>query len=823
MGLVSTVMESTCRFLGIKPKAQSAEPIKIPKTVQESIPYLGAFESGIIQNDLRTYSKMYALPEINFVIESYDEQKKIFGRFMEFLGSFGPEVQIQMLVYNKSISSAEFEQKILLEMKNDKLNSFREEMNNMLIEKMAESRNNIVHEKYIVISTEADDIETAKNTFSRLDAEVSKCIQRLTGGIESKPMGIIERLSILYSVYNMDSDVPFYQHIKMKNGKVTESFNLKQLKKWGITTKDVIAPPAITYNYDYFKLGDTYGRVLFLTDLPSFLRGDVVTELANMPFNMLTSVQYRSLPQEIALKKVKDQNTNVTSNVIEQQKKAYRKGYSAEFISPELKNNQKELEDLITDLTQDNQKLFMTTFTLCIFAESKEQLDKNTKIVQATAERFICQAKKLSGLQELGFNTCLPLAKNCLKIERMLNTRAAAIFIPFSVKELMQENGRYYGLNAVSKQLILCDRLNGKAGNGCIFGTTGSGKSFAAKREIVNVLLSTDDDVFIIDPEGEYSLLAEGFLGTVVRIAPGSGVYINPMDINLENYDSDQGDIDAITFKADFISSICEAAAGSRFQITPNQKSILDRCVKNVYDAYIDELKTNTDKTAKELMPTLKDLYLELKRQPQPEAQNLALTLERFAVGTQDSFSHMTNINSSNRFTIYNIKDIGNGMKTMGLQICLDNIWNKMIDNYQKGRRTWLYCDEFHLLLLTENSAKYTQQIWKRARKWNGVPTGITQQIEDMLRSPEGRTIISNSDFLLLLNQDPFSRMQLQQMLGISNTELDYITNVGSGQGLIYNGKDIIPFIDDFPKDTELYRIMTTKPDDIVHSFDSKA
>ena len=405
----------------------------------------------------------------------------------------------------------------------------------------------------------------------------------------------------------------------------------------------------------------------------------------------------------------------------------------------------------------------------------------------------------------------------------MLNTRAAAIFIPFSVKELMQENGRYYGLNAVSKQLILCDRLNGKSGNGCIFGTTGSGKSFAAKREIVNVLLSTDDDVFIIDPEGEYSLLAEGFLGTVVRIAPGSGVYINPMDINLENYDSDQGDIDAITFKADFISSICEAAAGSRFQITPNQKSILDRCVKNVYDAYIDELKTNTDKTAKELMPTLKDLYLELKRQPQPEAQNLALTLERFAVGTQDSFSHMTNINSSNRFTIYNIKDIGNGMKTMGLQICLDNIWNKMIDNFQKGRRTWLYCDEFHLLLQTENSAKYTQQIWKRARKWNGIPTGITQQIEDMLRSPEGRTIISNSDFLLLLNQDPFSRMQLQQMLGISNTELDYITNVGSGQGLIYNGKDIIPFIDDFPKDTELYRIMTTKPEDIVHSFDSKA
>lgn len=393
----------------------------------------------------------------------------------------------------------------------------------------------------------------------------------------------------------------------------------------------------------------------------------------------------------------------------------------------------------------------------------------------------------------------------------MLNTTGAAIFLPFSVKELMQKGGLYYGLNAVSHQLILYDRKSAKNGNGVILGTSGSGKSFSAKREMVSVLLNTDDDIIVIDPENEYSPLAVLFHGSVIRIAPGSNVYLNPMDMSLDYAEKD----DPITLKADFIASICEAALGSRYELSPTQRSVIDRCTKNVYMEYVEGLRARGLNYDADTVPTLRDLYDELKQQPQPEAQNLALALERFAVGTQDTFAHKTNVNIINRFTVYNIKDIGSGLKNMGLQICLDNVWNRMIENHKKGKYTWLFCDEFHLLTQTETSAKYTKQIWKRARKWNGIPTGITQQAEDMLKSSEARAIINNSDFMMMLNLDPYGRMQLQQMFGISNTEIEYVTSADSGQGLIYNGSDIIPFKDDFPTDTKLYKAMSTKPDEV--------
>lgn len=801
---------SLFKVFGIKEKKSTEESIKIPKTMQDSIPYQGVYSNGIIRVDHNRYSKMYAMSELNFTIESEQEQKKILGRFMEFLSSFSPDINVQQLIYNKSINSSEFEQKILLPLKNDSLNEYREEMNNMLIEKMSIARNNIVHEKYIILSAESDDIETAKNLFSRLDAEIAKSGQRLTG-VEFLPLSIEDRLSNLYSIYNLESNTPFYQKVKMKDGNISESFSLPHIKKIGLTTKDVIGPTAMKFERDHFQLGSVYGCALFLVNLPSYMRADVITELSNMPFNMLTSVHYRSLPQDKAIREIKNKTVDINSNVVEQQKKASRNGYSAELLSPELKNSQEEVESLMNDLTQDNQKIFMVTICMTVFAESIEQLEKNIKIVQSTAERFICQVKKLTYQQELGLDTCLPFGKNFLKIERMLNTRAASAFIPFSVKELMQKNGMYYGLNAVSKSLILYNRLNAKNGNGCILGTPGSGKSFSAKREIVSVLLNTDDDVFVIDPENEYSELAKLFQGSVIRLAPGSDIHINPMDMDLDYADKD----DPITLKADFIASICEAASGSRYPLSPVQKSVVDRCVSNIYLSYVDELRSRGETFDEEVVPTLRDLYEELGNQPEPEAQNMALTLERFVTGTQDSFAHKTNVNINNRFTVFNIKDIGSGMKNLGLQICLDNIWNRMISNFKKKKRTWLYCDEFHLLVQTDTSARYTQQIWKRARKWNGIPTGITQQVEDMLKTAEARAVINNCEFIMMLNLDPYGRVQMQQMLGLSNTELEYITSSGQGQGLIYNGTDIIPFIDEFPRDTKLYRAMTTKPDEV--------
>lgn len=664
----------------------------VPKTVQGSIPYLGVYENGIFQNDENTYSKVYKIPDMNFLIEDTERQKEIFGNFMELLSSFGPEVHVQQVIFNKTIKPAELESKVLMKTQNDKLNEYREEMNEMLIDKMAKASNNIIHEKYFVLSVEADDIVTAKATFERLDREISAGFERVTK-TTTKPLTLIERLSLMYDIYNMDSNVPFYRRTKMKKDNIMESFNMRHIQKMGLTSKDVIGPSALTFERDYMIIGTTYARAMMVSNLPSFLRGDILTELSNMPFNMLTSVHYRALPQSKAITLLKNKLVDVNANVVTLQKKASRNGYSVDVISPEIKQASQEVESLMGDLTQDNQKLFYTTITAVIFAKTKEELDENTKLFQATAERFVCQAMILATQQEAGLTTALPLGRNKLKVERLLNSRAAAIFLPFGVKELWQDDGMYYGLNGVSKQMILYNRSSAINGNGCIFGVPGSGKSFSAKREIVNVLLHTDDDVFVIDPENEYAGLAKLFYGSSIRIAPGSDVHINPMDMGLDY--SAEGD-DPITMKADFIASICEAATGSRYPLTPIQKSVIDRCVKNVYREYIRTLRAEGKSEDAKIVPTLRDFYEEVKLQPEPEAHNLALALEKFVEGTQNSFAFRTNVNVNNRFTIYNIKDIGTGMKSIGLQVCLDNIWNKMIANYKKGKRTWLYCDEFH-------------------------------------------------------------------------------------------------------------------------------
>ena len=790
-------------------KAKKASPLDVPKTVQGSIPYLGVYENGIFQNDAGVFSKVYKIPDMNFLIEDTERQKEIFGNFMELLSSFGPEVHIQQVIFNKTIKPAELEEKVLMKTQNDKLNEYREEMNDMLIDKMSKTKNNIIHEKYFVLSIEAEDIMEARASFERLDKEILAGFNRVAKA-DAIPLTLIERLSLMYDIYNMDVTVPFYRRVRMKKDNVMESFNIRHIQKMGLTSKDVIGPSAMTFERDHMIIGTTYARAMSITNLPTFLRGDILTELSNMPFNMLTSVHYRALPQSRAISLLKNKLVDVNANVVTLQKKASRNGYSVDVISPEIKQASQEVESLMGDLTHDNQKLFYTTISAVIFAKTKEELEENTKLLQATAERFVCQAMVLATQQEAGLNTCLPLGSNKLKVERLLNTRAAAIFLPFAVKELWQDDGMYYGLNGVSKQMILYNRSTGAInGNGCIFGVPGSGKSFAAKREIVNVLLHTDDEVFVIDPENEYAPLAKLFHGSSIRIAPGSDVHINPMDMGLD-YAAEDG-ADPITMKADFIASICEAATGSRYPLTPIQKSVIDRCVKNICRDYMRILKEEGKTEDKTIVPTLRDFYEEVRLQPEPEAHNLALTLEKFVEGTQNSFAFRTNVNVNSRFTIYNIKDIGTGMKAIGLQVCLDNIWNKMIENYKKGKKTWLYCDEFHLLTQTEISAKYTQQIWRRARKWNGIPTGITQQVEDMMKTEDGRAIIGNSEFVMMLSMNAYGRAQMQQMYNLTDAEMEYITSSGSGHGLIYNGKDIIPFVDEFPRDTKLYKAMTTK------------
>jgi type IV secretory pathway VirB4 component len=466
----------------------------------------------------------------------------------------------------------------------------------------------------------------------------------------------------------------------------------------------------------------------------------------------------------------------------------------------------------MVNITKDNSKMFTVSFVCTIFADTEEDLSRFEKQFKVIANKHLLTVRCMDFQQEDALASALPLGNKRLYVERLMTTHSIASLIPFDVQEMRQEHGMYYGLNAVSRNMILYNRAEDKVNpNGCILGMPGAGKSFAAKREIINVLLNTDDEVYILDPEREYTPIAEAMNGSVIKLANGASTYINPFDMNLDNAD-DTGD--PVKVKMSFVETIIEIMIGGKFGLAPIEKSIIDRSVQAIYEPYIQHLRRAGLKQDFAKAPSLLDFYNELLCQPQQEAQLMALSLERYVKGALDVFSHQTNIDINNRFTVYDIKDIGPGLKELGLQVCLDNIWNKMIQNFSQNKRTWIYIDEFYLLMNKESSSNYIAEIWKRARKWRGVPCAITQNVEDMMSNPDARTVINNCSMVMLLGQSPMNRQVLSGIFNISPSEQKYISSAKPGMGLLRIGETMIPMDDSFPKDTTLYKIMTTKPDE---------
>ena len=761
------------------------------KSAQDSIPYRHIFPDGICHVGDKLYTKTLQFGDINYQIAQNEDKTAIFESWCDFLNYFDSTIKFQLTFLNTTANTKDFEKSVFIAPQADDFDSIRTEYSEMLHNQLARGNNGLVKTKYLTFGIEAENIKIAKPRLERIENDLWNAFKRL--GAQLTSLDGRERLKLMHNILRMSGNAPF-------------AFEWNWLAPSGLSTKDFIAPSSFEFKEKgTFRTGDKYGAVSFLQILAPELNDRVLSDFLEMESNLIVTMHIQSVDQMKAIKTIKRKITDLDKMKIEEQKKAVRAGYDMDIIPSDLATYGGEAKKLLADLQSRNERMFLITFLVLNTADSKKELDNILLQASGIANKHNCTLIRLDYQQEQGFMTSLPLGKNLVPIQRSLTTSSTAIFVPFTTQELFQSGGEalYYGLNALSSNLIMVDRKQLKNPNGLILGTPGSGKSFSAKREITNVFLITTDDIIVCDPEGEYFSLVKRLKGQVIKISPTSSQYINPMDINL-NYSEDDS---PLALKSDFILSLCELIVGGKEGLTPVEKSIIDRCVTLVYAEYL----ANPDPAK---MPILGDLYDALGRQEEKEAKHIRSALEIYVTGSLNVFNHRTNVELSNRLVCYDIKELGKQLKKLGMLIVQDQVWNRVTINRAEKRSTRYYMDEFHLLLKEEQTAAYSVEIWKRFRKWGGIPTAITQNIKDLLSSREVENIFENSDFVYMLNQAAGDRQILAKQLNISPHQLSYVTGSGVGEGLLFYGNVILPFVDKFPKNTELYGIMTTKLDE---------
>ena len=740
------------------------------------------------------YTKTIEYQDINYQLSQNEDKTAIFEGWCDFLNYFDSSIQFQLSFLNLAASRSSFSKSITIPPQGDGFDHIRAEYTEMLQNQLAKGNNGLVKTKYLTFGIEAENVRAAKPRLERIETDVINNFKRL--GVACEPMDGKGRLRLMHDIFRMDEQEPFH-------------FSWDWLAPSGLSTKDFIAPSSFEFKTGKaFCMGRTFGAVSFVQILAPELNDRMLADFLDMESSLVVNLHIQSVDQVRAIKTVKRKITDLDRAKIEEQKKAVRAGYDMDIIPSDLATYGTEAKKLLQDLQSRNERMFLVTFLVLNTAESRRQLDNNVFQASSIAQKHNCQLTRLDFQQEEGLMSSLPLGRNLIPIQRSLTTSSVAIFVPFTTQELFQDGPEalYYGLNALSNNLIMVDRKLLKNPNGLILGTPGSGKSFSAKREISNVMLVTHDDILICDPEDEYTSLVEHFgrEGQVVKISPTSTQYVNPMDINL-NYSDDDN---PLALKADFLLSLCDIVVGNKDGLQPIEKTVIDRSVRNVYRPYL----ANPDP---EKMPILQDLYDELLKQPEPEAKRIAAALELYVSGSLNVFNHRTNVVLEKRLVCFNIKELGKQLKQLGMLIIQDQVWNRVTVNRARKRTTRYYVDEFHLLLKGELAA-WSVEIWKRFRKWGGIPTGITQNIKDLLASREIENIFENSDFLYMLNQASGDRQILAKQLNISPHQLSYVTHSGEGEGLLFYGNVILPFLDRFPKDSELYRVMTTKPQEVA-------
>ena len=758
-------------------------------TVQNAIPYMTMFRDGICQVTENFFSMTVQFHEANYSLAEFDEQNDIFSKYCDLLNSFDNTIRFQLTFENQNRSQEKLARSIQIPEQDDAFNDIRQEYSQMLTDKLLSGSNGQSARKFLTFGIESTSYKAARAKLMSIKNDVIKLFSAI--GVEAEMLDGTERLETLYYSLNPFRNESFV-------------FDWDGMLHAGMDTKDFIAPPSMKFNKQNFEIGNAYGAVWGMNILAGELSDEILRDFMEMQSLFCVNLHVAPLDQIDALKFVKRKLTNVNQMKVDEQKKASQAGYDPDILPPAIKMYLDDIERLLGDLNSKNERLFHISISIRNYARSKKELKLQSEMLKRIAQKNNCILFPYDYRQEQCFGSMLPLGYNEIPVKREMHTSGIAIFVPFTTKELFQTGAAtYYGVNTLSGNMIRANRSRLKNPNGLILGTPGSGKSFSVKREILDSFLTTTDDIIICDPEGEYFPLVSALHGQLIRIASNSEQHINPMDISIDDY-LFENPLEVIATKSDFLISLCEIIVGGRYGLSSEERSVIDKCVQRIYMDFVKHDPTT------DTMPMLSDLQNELRAEGEV-AQRVANSLEMFVTGSQNLFNHRTNIDMNNRIICFDIKELGNQLKKVGMLIVQDTVWNRVSVNRQQKKITRYYIDEFHLLLKEEQTAKYSAEIWKRFRKWGGIPTGITQNVKDLLQSQEVENIFDNSDFVYMLNQASGDRDILAEKLHISKEQMEYVTNSGQGEGLIRYDKVILPFTDQFPQDTKMYRLMTTK------------
>ena len=767
---------------------QDKEHLSVPKSVQDTIPIRRLWPDGLFQFGGK-FSKTIRFSDINYAIASKEDKTSMFLGYSELLNALDTGSTTKITINNKRLNRRNFEQEILIPPQGDHLDGGRSEYNAMLLDKVTDSSNSMVQERYVTVSTHKKTPEEARTFFDRVMNDVTTRLNHLDSHCEE--LDAVERLRVLHDFYRVGEESRFH-------------IDLRECMKTGRSFKDAICPDSMEFRKDHFILGDKYGRAMFLKEYASYIKDSMINELTSLNRTMMLSIDVIPVPTDEAVREMQNRLLGVETNVTNWQRRQNSNNNFSAVVPYDLEQQRKETREMLDDLTTRDQRMMFAVVTLVHLADSKEELDSDTETLQSIARKHLCQLTTLNWQQDAGLVTALPLGLRRIDALRTLTTEALAVLMPFKAQEIRDRGGIYYGQNVISKNLIIADRKQLLNGNGFVLGVSGSGKSFTAKREITALALSTQDDILIIDPESEYRPLVEGLGGEVVEISATSSNHINAMDME-QGYGEGEN---PVVLKSEFLLSLCEQSVGAG-KLSAKEKSIIDRCTAQCYHDYVRD-------GCRGQAPTLQDFHAELLRQPEAEARDVALALELFTEGSLNTFAKPTNVDMSSRIACYDIRKLGKQLLSMGMLVILDSFLNRITRNRRLGRNTWIYIDEIYLLFQHEYSANFLFTLWKRVRKYGACCTGLTQNVDDLLQSHTARTMLANSEFLVMLNQASTDRLELARLLNISDNQLSYITNVDFGRGLIKCGSAIVPFMDNFPRHTQLYKLMTTKPSDLA-------